>query len=106
MRALLAVIFVAGVARAEAPPDERPRGTYVRVPGAGTSRDPRLGPKHRVLFVNGGGGGYAPSNVEDSSANKSTIADFGSYVGPKPAWIIRRFLERIRATVRRSRNYR
>jgi hypothetical protein len=35
-----------------------------------------------------------------------SIADVRSYVGPKPVWIIRRILERIRATMRRSRSFR
>jgi hypothetical protein len=48
---------------------------------------------------------HAPRPRPQSTMPFWSIVDFASYVGPKPAWIIRRILERIRATLRRSRYY-
>jgi hypothetical protein len=70
---LLVTIALAGIAAAEHP---RPlRGTYIPIgPRRAEEPTPRLGPRHRILFVNRYGGTYSPGNVDDSSENRSTVA--------------------------------
>src|SRR5688572_27771302 len=58
----------------------RPRGTYKVVDNPGRLRF-GPGPRHRVLYVNGGGGIFTPG-VEDSCANTSSIATSQSAMPP------------------------
>jgi hypothetical protein len=84
MRAL-ALIFLAAPwsAAAEAPRALPPRGTYVPIgPRTADEPVPRLGPRHRILYVNRHGGTYLPGNADDSSENRSSIADDLSTIPP------------------------
>jgi MYXO-CTERM domain-containing protein len=76
--ALLLTGILSGVAGAD-----RLKGTYRPIgPRSAAEPAPRLGPQHRILFVNRSGGTYIPGNDEDSAENRSTIAGDVSRIPP------------------------